>query len=601
MTRVSRRAPDDRGFAMVLALIMILVLASTSLVVARVLGAQQRPTLLARKYIRTINGAQAGMQNTLSALQSATTAGAGDPTKLPCSEPSDLTQYGGGGVSFYVTSATGTTTTINVPGDPVKGTVASDGNANDAINYNVGVIYYTLNPQLHQSDAAWLTANALDCKGGYVASVPSYALVQSAGIGARITGASTTSGDRTVQAIYQFLESTQIVVGGRIAEYTATPDTMCLDAGSPAVSGAVPTMQPCQPLGFGEQLWEYRNDQTIFYGGNPSLNLCLENVSGTPKLKTCTGDGTGAGNDTTYPYHSTEQQNQEWSFDDDGHFATVGSTGDVNLGACLQPNTPDDSTNAVSGTSVVVTSCSGNTTGTTAFNPDPQVGAGSALVYYSPTAVPTEIPPVGTPASSPTNQFVNFAEFGRCLDVTGQNVGADHLIDYPCKQAPNYCNLTWNQVWYYQAVSGAYGIFYTDYANGRSACDAVGTNYCLTEPTAPSTFITVTPCATTPPANQLWDATGAQATYSSAYLLKSDLDSRCMAADPSNQATFGSSTIVAAPCNDTNSVGPPAVTGAVPTATGAVKNPLLLKWNAPPSFQPSGLQNVHNAGPGTAQ
>jgi hypothetical protein len=594
MTRLSRRAPDDRGFAMVLALIMILVLASTSLVVARALGSQQRPTLLARKYIRTINGAQAGMQNTLSALQSATTTvGQGDPTKLPCSEPSDLAQYGGGGVTFYVTSATGTTTTINVPGDPVKGTVASDGNANDAINYNVGVIYYTLNPQLHQSDPTWLQANALDCAGGYVASVPSYALIQSAGIGSRITGGSTTSGDRTVQAIYEFNELNQIVVGGRIAEYTATPDTMCLDAGSPAVAGNVPTMQPCQPLGLGEQLFEYRNDLTIFYGGNPSLNLCLENVSGTPKLETCTGDGTGAGNDTTYPYHSTEQQNQEWAFDDDGHFATASSGGDVGS-TCLQPNTPDDSTNAVSGSALVVTSCSGDTTGTTAFNPDPQVGAGSALVYFNPNAVPAEVAPLGVPASSPTNQFVNFAEFGRCLDVTGQNVGADHLIDYPCKQAPNYCNLTWNQVWYYQAVSGVYGIFYTDYANSRSACDAVGTNYCLTEPIAPATNITVSPCATTPPANQLWDATGAQATYSSAYLLKSDLDSRCMAADPSNQETFGSSNIVAAPCSDSG-------TGAVPTATGAVKNPLLLKWNAPPLVQNSGLQNVHNAGPGTAQ
>jgi hypothetical protein len=340
-------------------------------------------------------------------------------------------------------------------------------------------------------------------------------------------------------------------------------------------------------------LWEYRNDLTIFYGGDPSLNLCLENVSGTPTLKTCTGDGTGTGNDTTYPYHSTEQQNQQWAFDDDGHFATASNSGDVGS-TCLQPNTPDDSTNAVSGSAVVVTSCSGDTTGTTAFNPDPQVGAGSALVYYNPNAVPAQVPPVGVPASSPTNQFVNFAEFGRCLDVTGQSVTSDHLIDYPCKQAPNYCNLTWNQVWYYQAVSGSYGIFYTDYASGRSACDGAGTNYCLTEPTAPATYITVSPCATTPPANQLWDATGAQANYTSAYLLKSDLDSRCMAADPSNQETFGSSNIVAAPCSDTG-------TGAVPTAVGAVKNPLLLKWNAPPLVQNSGLQNVHSAGPGTAQ
>jgi hypothetical protein len=594
VTRSGNQRQEDDGFAMIVALIMILVLASTSLVVAKVIGSQERPTLLARKYIRTINGAQAGMQNTLSALQSATTTtGTGDPTKLPCSEPSDKAQYGGGGVTFYVTSASGVTTTVNVPGDPVKGTVSSDGRSSDAINYNVGVVYYTVNPQLHQSDASWLQTNALDCKGGYVASVPAYALVQSAGIGAQITGASATSGDRTVQAIYEFNETNQIVVGGRIAEYTSTPDTMCLDAGSPAAVGNVPTMQPCQALGFGEQLWEYRNDLTIFYGGDPSLNLCIENVSGTPKLETCTGNGSGSGSDSTYAYHSTEQQNQEWSFNDDGHLATASSSGDTGS-TCLEPNTADDSTNATAGSAVVVKTCSGATTGTTAFNPDPQVGAGSALVYYNPNAVPAQTPPVGIPASSPTNQFVNFAEFGRCLDVTGQDVGADHLIDYPCKQAPNYCNLTWNQVWYYQAVSGVYGIFYTDYASGRSACGTPGTNYCLTEPTAPATYITVSQCAATPPANQLWDATGAQANYSDAYLLKSDLDSRCMAADPSNQETFGSSNIVAAPCSDSG-------TGAVPTAATAVKNPLLLKWNAPPQVQNSGLQNVHDAGTGVVQ
>ena len=43
----------------------------------------------------------------------------------------------------------------------------------------------------------------------------------------------------------------------------------------------------------------------------------------------------------------------------------------------------------------------------------------------------------GSSPGAPTNQFVNYAELGRCLDITGQDVNANHLIDYPCKQAPN--------------------------------------------------------------------------------------------------------------------------------------------------------------------
>jgi hypothetical protein len=595
IARLTRRADGDDGFAMILALLLIVIMASTSVVLAGVLEAQQRPTLLAKKYIRTINGAQAGLQNTLSALQAATTvAGTGDPTKLPCSDPGDKTAYGGGGVSVYVTSAAGVTTTITVPGDPVSGTVATDGNGNDAIGYDVGVVYYNSNPQLHQNDASWLSSssNVISCKGGYVSSIPTYALVQSSGTGVQITGATATSGNRTLQGVYQFNAVSKIIVGGRLGQYNSTQQfTLCLDVGTAAI-GSTPTMQACQALGYAQQLWVYRNDLTLFYGGNPALNLCIENVSGTPKLETCTGDGTGTGTDTTYPYHSTEQQNQEWAFNDNGHIANADSTGNAGSN-CLQAAGSSDTTPAVSGAALTYTACTGGTSGYNAWNPDPQTGAGSALVYYNPSAVPAQTPPAGVPSSSPTNQFVNFAEFGRCLDVTGQDVGADHLIDYPCKQAPNYCNLTWNQVWAFQAVSGVYGQFYTDYASGRSACGAQGTNYCLTEPGS-GTYITVTPCITPAPLNQLWNATGAQATYAASYLLKSDLDGKCMAADPDNQATFGSSTIVAAPCTDTG-------TGAVPTNSSSVKNPLLLKWNAAPNNPASGLQNVKDSGPGAVQ
>jgi hypothetical protein len=40
---------------------------------------------------------------------------------------------------------------------------------------------------------------------------------------------------------------------------------------------------------------------------------------------------------------------------------------------------------------------------------------------------------------------VNYQQFGRCLDVTGQNVSATHLIAYPCKQNPLATAVAWNE------------------------------------------------------------------------------------------------------------------------------------------------------------
>jgi hypothetical protein len=343
-------------------------------------------------------------------------------------------------------------------------------------------------------------------------------------------------------------------------------------------------MKPCQALGTPSQTWQYRQDLTIFYGGDTSLNLCIQNMSGTPELETCTTPAPPditSGVEATYPFASTTQQNQEWAFNDNGHLAApkspfTGSTGgDVEEGSsgglCLQPGTTDPNTQAASNAAVLISACDGATTGQTAWNPDPQAGAGKSGGNVS-----------GVPGS-PTNQYVNYAELGRCLDITGQNVGADHLIDYPCKQAPNSCLLTWNQVWTYTAVSGGYGTMSVKYAGGRKACDiSAYTNYCLTAPSTGS-YITVSTCQSTPPDSQLWNATGNIAgNYPNSYLLISKLNGQCMAADPSVQPTFGSSTIVTTACDGSG----------VPSASGATPNPLLLKWNAPPNNPTPGLRDV---------
>ena len=102
-------------------------------------------------------------------------------------------------------------------------------------------------------------------------------------------------------------------------------------------------------------------------------------------------------------HYETGQQVQLWSFNDNGHFAAAADNGDVRPPACSP--TPS------AGAALTSRRCSGGTTSCQAFNPDPAVGAGKAGGNI--TGIP----------GSPTNQYVNFAQFGRCLDVTGQQVG----------------------------------------------------------------------------------------------------------------------------------------------------------------------------------
>ncbi|MGH3743475.1 MAG: hypothetical protein ACRDTP_01275, partial [Mycobacteriales bacterium] len=265
----------------------------------------------------------------------------------------------------------------------------------------------------------------------------------------------------------------------------------------------------------------------------------------------------------TYPY-VTGQQVQEWAFNDDGHFATAASGGGVTT-TCLQPSGQSDTTQAPAGTVLVITGCTGSTNSLNAWNPDPQVGAGKAGGNTT-----------GQPGN-PTNQYVNYAEFGRCLDITGQNVGADHLIDYPCKQAPDKSQLAFNQVWTYAAVSGGYGTM---------SVTTGGTKYCLTAPSS-GVYIVVSAngtgsgnCASSPTGYQLWQPTGnLQGNYTNSYELINKQLGMCMSAStaPSGDLTPNSSNIIVETCNNT----------------------LREKWNAPPTLADTGIGNIsENSGTG---
>lgn len=415
----SRGNAAESGFAMMLSLFVMLIIVTVTLVVAALVTSQSKPTLLNQKFVRTVNGAQAGMQNTLAQLRAANDGLlAGDQIKLPCSDPDEDAKYGGGGVTLRVGSPA--TTLTGLPGYPITGTVSTGGSANSVIGYSVSVVYFDSDPTQYedQNNPSWWKDNADACPGGIVAGTPLYAFVQSSGTGAQVPGLSTTAGDRTLQGLYQFETTNSFSVGGRIAEYDASgagQRNLCLDAGANPAVGTQPSLQNCLALGTARQTWQYRTDLTIYYGGDTSLNLCIQNVSGTPKLETCTSAAnTPAG--STYPY-STNQQNQEWGFNDNGHLSAALSTGDVTEstgGSCLEPQGATSSTAASAGAALVIVSCDAATTGYTAWNPDPQVGAGSALTYYTGANGQTAPRRAGEQPDQPVRQLRRVRSLPRC-------------------------------------------------------------------------------------------------------------------------------------------------------------------------------------------
>jgi Tfp pilus assembly protein PilX len=575
------RQPGDDGFAMIFTIFLIVVIAATSVAVFDLVASQTKPTAFAKKYVRTADAAAGGMQAALGQLRAAvsatTVAGAnGDLTQLPCTDLSD-----GGGVTLHVGTPT---QAVQVAGNSINGTVASDSNTGDVQTYTTTEAYFTSDPTSHEDDptTAWWSANAITCKAGLLNAVPSYAFLQSVGGGAPLPGLSSVSGNRTEHATYQFNTTDSQEAGGRLGEFNlGNQFQMCLDAGAaePTV-GSQPEFEPCLSEGTKQQDWLYRNDLTIQYGGDTNRNLCIQNMSGTPQLEPCEtfGNGPGVPFVATFPYQDSTQQQQEWAFNDNGHLqAPDTADGDVKTGNCLDPSGATDSIAATANAPLILEACAGGTTGELAWNPDTEVGAGKAGGNTT-----------GTPGQ-PTSQFVNYALFGNCLDVTGQTFTNNYLIAYPCKQAPDSSKLTWNQIWNYTPVSGGnYGLLYTQCpttagTNGSNCAGGSAGNDCLQAPTS-GNIVTGVKCstATTPPDSQQWQATGQGSNYGTSYLLINKADGLCLAPDP-NILGSGIPEIVVTACDGSGVPSGPA---------GVVKNPLLLKWNAPPTKPISDLANV---------
>ncbi len=499
----ARPADGEEGLAVLTAILFMLLAAGLSVVLLGVILSQATPVFTAQKTTRTIYAAQAGVQASLGVIRSLA--------------QTDL--------------ATGKITGIraNLP-CVITGRV--DGN-DPASFYSVTMKYFTVDPT--GKTTVWQDANDMDCSGTVLAGTtqPLYVLALAKGNGAAVPGkADATYGNRSISAVYQFKVSNVNIAGGRIWDYN---NAYCLEAksatlGSPVVFKAAASCTSAKDL---TQLWVYDTDYEIKLASttiSPATPLCITSLTNAAKTSAAAGGATLQACRT-----DAKRWNQLWSWV--GANTWQGQTADnLNYSSfCLSSGTP------ANGSPLTVTNGCGG-----AFAPSTAVGAGAA--------------------SYDTKQIVNYKEFGRCADVTGESITQPFMISYPCKQDPTGTgvNLKWNHKWYYTEPT----LPSPSLGNQQIVVNNLGDvnqKYCLTTPSVGSKLVTFTPCVTGNTTTQRWTRFLDTGTYATSYLF-TDYLGRCLSVDPTDTFTTGKwSKMIVASCNGS----------------------LEQKWNAPASYSDS--------------
>ena len=536
-----RPAPgEDRG-SIVMVLFIIITASVLTLTAAGVAVSQMGLSRQAYQRTDGFEAAQAGLDVAIADIRAANDgAGNGVLAKLPCNQLS------------------------GVPNEVAKGTVELGRQA----QYTLRITYLAADPTGHTSDTTWLSSHDIACSGSAPSAVPSYALLSA-------TGADPAAGGfvpaRTVDETYYFRTTNANIAGGLIYDYQ---DTLCLTdnaTGSTPAAGDTVSMQTCT-VNSPTQTWAYRSDWTLVLTNTEtatSAGLCLTEGSSYTSLSlaTCT-DGVWSGGQPA----STPKYDQQWGVNDNGGLQAVASSGGGPYNACL--TTSDNP--PVAGDSVSLSGCTGGFTDNQTWLPSARVGAGDA-------------------GASTTQQFVNFQEFGRCIDVTNQNPTSGFpngagpggstpssggtgpggfLIDYMCKQFPDTSNYpAWNQR--FQTVPVVYnGTSYFELQTTEGS-----TAYCLWSPldvvsSTTHAWAETVPCNGATTANVVWSVNYQTNNALTSYTLE-DSNGNCLEsnlADPQQPGGNGDafSTIAVATCNGS----------------------YIQKWNAPPTL---GLSGVNNA------
>ncbi|KUL21841.1 ricin-type beta-trefoil lectin domain protein [Actinoplanes awajinensis] len=360
---------------------------------------------------------------------------------------------------------------------------------------------------------------------------------------------------RTLTATYVFSTSNTNIPGGQIRISSSTLGNQCMDSGSSKapVSGSAVLMAPCD--GSSRQQFGY----------TPDLYLKLINSDTTGAsdgMCLYAGDTHKSGNALVFqPCPTVRTTTFQWSLDGNSVFHSTSTASKAESGTCVNVTSPGSTTTR----SVTLGSCSAGAT-TSIFRSATGVGAGMA--------------------GDSTNQLVNYAQFSRCLDVTGKSMSATYMIAWFCKQDPGGV-VDFNQQWVhptpvFPAVTATGPIIVNNTnATSNSKNGTAANNYCLKTPgTATSTsWVTVVNCTTAAVQAQqalTWTVYHDTGDYGTSYRIK-DYKGYCL--QPTDQAS--------GVANDFHGDGTSKVKVAVCNKSE------LQKWNAPPNVnQPTPLTDL---------
>ncbi len=426
------RDTGDQGSAMLLVMLAIIVVGSLSVLALGTVIGQMQPTTFQRKALSTINGAESGLDAGLAAIRSSLSEQGGvtlgDRTLLPC-----WTDHPGSG-----------------------------GSANGAdVRFRTTIRYYSVDPA--DQTEAWRSSNALSCGAYGPPLTPGYALIQSKG---SIAGDDATQGNRSMETLYTFKRTDKNISGGLIR----TQNNLCYAAtsGSP-VAGSGVTVRTCAP-GTPEQLWAYTSDYLLQLTSTQTATagvsgMCINAAPGSTSVSTV---------DVTMQPCNASANEQRWGVSDSqtmfGHLTGVFGSPTSSNSWCLNPS-PDAVGGVLRATQYACPQ----------VLPEPQVGSGGAGTATSSLTEVSDVP----------LQWVNYREFGRCVDITNWVTssapypdGRPSEISYPCKQDPLRTSVAeaktgWNQVFTWNPTTGR---FWADVRSSPAPWDGSGDRYCMQSP-----------------------------------------------------------------------------------------------------------------------
>jgi len=562
------RSRDERG-SIVMVLTIIVTLSILVVMVAAIAISQQNVSQKTVMRNDALEAAEAGLDAAVGEIRAANDgSGNGVVQELPCTGGSNtdgfvLTGY------LDSTSSTKYTATVTYYTDSAIPTLANIGHTAETI-----LCYPYATPS-------------------YPEAVPSYATITS--VGQDPSTSPVTPPSRTINEIYSFTSDNENVPGGVITDFNGSVDDLCLSASSsdtdvtPAAGGKL-YVDTCLTAGDEDQTWEYSANFTLILSSTipttsdpTSTELCIQGsqANDTLQLAACLSSS------------SSNFYLQQWGINDSGMYQAVSSSGAPASGnLCI-----NEESNS-SGSQLDLATCSGGFTDEQTWAPTPQVGAGDA--------------------GSPTQQFVNYEQFGNCIDVTNQNVGTSYLIDYMCKQFPdgaswtaqsgvNPYDPTWNQRFAQTDVTYAGNSqTYVELQTNNQPANNPNTLYCLWSPDTGSTWqsqygsdgtgdpsgnnpawVTVQPCPTLQSGNTV--PTGSTGSYANTGFLwtvnssttynVTDYYDDCLDADtddfqqPAGGSTFATVTVASCSGDDANE-----------------------EWNAPPSTQEAQESHLYEPG-----